>query len=179
MFGKFIKFVSIKHRFFMLATTFCKTAFGSFEIKGSILGIQSVHWVDEVLTVGTDELPPVVLDCVRQLQEYFEGKRRAFDLVLDWGGATDFYKSVWRALLEIPYGHTTSYSAIAEKIGSPDAVRAVGLANRNNPIAIIVPCHRVIGKSGDLQGYFYGLDMKRRLLELENPQSFARQGSLF
>jgi len=169
----------IKHCFFMLSTTFCKTAFGWFEIKGSMLGVQSVHWKDEAPAFETTDLHPVVEECVRQLQAYFEGRRQGFDLPLDWGGATDFYKSVWRALLEIPYGHTTSYSAIAEKIGSPDAVRAVGLANRNNPIAIIVPCHRVIGKSGDLQGYFYGLDMKRRLLELENPQSFARQGSLF
>lgn len=179
MFCKFIKFVSIKHRFFMLATTFCETAFGYFRIRGSLLGIQSVNWVAEAPVAETTEPHPVVQECARQLQEYFEGGRRTFDLPLDWGGATDFYKSVWRALLEIPYGHTASYSAIAEKIGSPDAVRAVGLANRNNPIAIIVPCHRVIGKSGNLQGYFYGLDMKRRLLELENPQSFARQGSLF
>ncbi len=164
----------------MLGTTYCKTAFGCFEIKGSSLGIQQVHWKSEMPAVqSTEELPSMVQECVRQLQEYFEGKRREFDLKFDWGGASEFYKAVWQALLEIPYGHTTSYSAIAEKIGHPDAVRAVGLANRNNPIAIIVPCHRVIAKSGDLQGYFYGLDMKRRLLELENPQSFARQGSLF
>ena len=90
----------------------------------------------------------------------------------------------WIGALPLPlinlYGkHTTTYSAVAEQIGNPTAVRAVGLANRNNPIAIVVPCHRVIAKSGDLQGYFYGLDMKRGLLELENPMSFARQGSLF
>jgi len=163
----------------MLTTAFCETDFGWFEIKGSELGIQSLRLVDT--PSATKSAPPegVVAECVRQLQDYFEGKRSDFDLPLDWGGATDFYKAVWKALLEIPYGHTTSYSAIAEKVGSPDAVRAVGLANRNNPIAIVVPCHRVIAKSGDLQGYFYGLDMKRRLLELENPQSFARQGSLF
>jgi methylated-DNA-[protein]-cysteine S-methyltransferase len=69
--------------------------------------------------------------------------------------------------------------SIAEKLGDPKAIRAVGQANKHNPIAIIVPCHRVIAKNGDLQGYFYGLDFKRRLLELENPMSFARQGSLF
>lgn len=178
--GKFIKFVSIKYRFFMLGTTFCETDFGYFEVMGSSLGIQRVHWKAELPAVmPTGEVPSIVSDCVRQLQEYFQGARQEFELKLDWGGATEFYKAVWRALLEIPYGHTTSYSAIAEKIGYPDAVRAVGMANRNNPVAIIVPCHRVIGKSGDLQGYFYGLDMKRRLLELENPMSFARQGSLF
>jgi methylated-DNA-[protein]-cysteine S-methyltransferase len=82
-------------------------------------------------------------------------------------------------LLKVPYGHTTSYSAIANAIGQPAAVRAVGMANRNNPIAIIVPCHRVIAKTGHLQGYFYGLDVKRQLLELENPMSFARQETLF
>jgi methylated-DNA-[protein]-cysteine S-methyltransferase len=98
---------------------------------------------------------------------------------LDWDGAAYFNRADWGELVKIPNGRTTSYSAIAEKIGNPTAVRAVGLANRNNPIAIIVPCHRVIAKSGDLHGYFYGLDMKRRLLELENPMSFARQGSLF
>lgn len=114
-----------------------------------------------------------------QLDLYFKRQLQEFDLKLDWGGATEFNISVWKELLKIPYGHTTSYSAIAETLKNPKAVRAVGLANRNNPIAIIVPCHRVIGKSGDLQGYFYGLDMKRRLLELENPMSFARQGSLF
>ncbi len=179
MFRKFIKFVCTKHGFFMLSKTFCDTEFGRFEIKGSSLGIQSVNLVDKDSNDEPVEPSPVLEACVRQLKEYFEGKRQEFDLKLDWGGAPEFYKSVWKALLEIPYGHTTSYSAIAEKIGSPDAVRAVGLANRNNPVAIIVPCHRVIGKSGNLQGYFYGLDMKRRLLELENPQSFARQGSLF
>jgi methylated-DNA-[protein]-cysteine S-methyltransferase len=81
--------------------------------------------------------------------------------------------------MKIPYGHTTSYSAIAKQLENPDSVRAVGQANRENPIAIIIPCHRVIAKSGDLQGYFYGLDMKRKLLELENPMSFGEQGSLF
>ena len=118
-------------------------------------------------------------DCVQQLDEYFSGERRNFDLKLDFGGAPDYYKAVWQELLKIPYGHTTSYQAIADKLGDPNAVRAVGQANRHNPIAVIVPCHRCIAKSGDLQGYFYGLAVKRQLLELENPMSFARQGSLF
>ena len=129
---------------------------------------------------GPSHAPTAILQkCVEQLDEYFSGERKKFDLQLDWLDATDFNKAVWKELVKIPYGRTTNYSAIAEKIGNPTAVRAVGLANRNNPIAIIVPCHRVIAKNGDLQGYFYGLDMKRQLLELENPRSFARQGSLF
>ena len=76
-------------------------------------------------------------------------------------------------------GYTERYYAIAKQINNPEAVRAVGLANRSNPIAIVIPCHRVIAKDGDLQGYFYGLDMKRKLLELENPMSYGEQGSLF
>jgi methylated-DNA-[protein]-cysteine S-methyltransferase len=162
----------------MLAKTHYLSEFGCFEIKGSELGIQSVRLSDKKpCPVGP--IPKELKECVVQLDLYFKGQLEAFDLKLDWGGATDFNISVWQQLLKIPYGHTTSYSVIAENIENPKAVRAVGLANRNNPIAIIVPCHRVIAKSGDLQGYFYGLDMKRRLLELENPLEFARQGSLF
>lgn len=162
----------------MLATAYCPTPFGCFEITGSKLGIRSVKLVDKSPCLQVD-VPEVLQDCYQQLIEYFNQDRRHFSLQLDWSGRSEFNKSVWRELLKVPYGHTTTYSALAEKIGNPTAVRAVGLANRNNPVAIIVPCHRVIAKNGQLQGYFYGLDMKRRLLELENPMSFARQGSLF
>ena len=113
------------------------------------------------------------------MKEYFEGNRSTFDVKLDWTSATDFNKAVWAAVMEISYGHTASYSSIAKKVGDLKAVRAVGLANRNNPIPIIVPCHRVLAKNGALHGYFYGLEMKRKLLELENPMSFAEQGTLF
>ena len=162
----------------MIETAHFYSKFGCFEIKGSVRGIQSVRLVN-TKPCPAGPIPQVLKSCVKQLDEYFKGERQKFELTLDWGGATDFNVSVWRELVQIPYGHTTTYSAIAEKIKKPTAVRAVGLANRNNPIAIIVPCHRVIAKNGDLQGYFYGLDMKRSLLELENPMSFARQGSLF
>ena len=160
------------------AKTFLSTDFGCFEIKGSSLGISSVKLVKKEPCVEK-EVPEVLQDCVLQLKEYFAGDRTTFNLKIDYGAATAFNKSVWAELIKTPYGHTTTYSAIAENIKNPAAVRAVGLANRNNPIAIIIPCHRCIAKSGDLHGYFYGLDMKRRLLELENPMSFARQGSLF
>lgn len=163
----------------MLEKGYLQTPFGCFEITGSELGIQSVRLAEDANGTSVSQMPALLQDCASQLLEYFEGKREQFDLKLDWGGKPEFNQSVWRELLEIPYGRTTSYSAIAEKINNPTAVRAVGLANRNNPIAIIVPCHRVIAKNGDLHGYFYGLDFKRRLLELENPMSFARQGSLF
>jgi len=151
---------------------------GWLEIKGSEHGISSVKKVEQEGNDSTN-VPKVLWDCADQLTEYFEGKRENFDLALDWSGNTEFNQSVWNELIQIPYGRTTNYATIAEKINNPKAVRAVGLANRNNPIAIIVPCHRVIAKNGDLQGYFYGLDVKRQLLQLENPKSFAEQGSLF
>lgn len=157
---------------------YCHTDFGCFEIQGSALGIRSVKLTENPPN-DTEVLPESLRSCAEQLQAYFQGELREFDLTLDWNGTTDFNQSVWRELRAIPYGHTTSYSAIAEALDNPKAVRAVGLANKHNPIAIIVPCHRVIAKSGNLQGYFYGLDMKRRLLELENPMSFGRQGALF
>ena len=108
--------------------------------------------------------------CARQLAEYFSGRRRRFDLALDLRG-TDFQKRCWQELLKIPYGETRSYADIARAIGSPSAVRAVGLANGQNPIAIIVPCHRVIGSDGSLTGYGGGLEIKRKLLELEGALS--------
>jgi methylated-DNA-[protein]-cysteine S-methyltransferase len=105
-------------------------------------------------------------DAVDQLDAYFAGERTDFDLELDLQG-TEFQRRVWKALLTIPYGETRSYGEIAEQIDAPGAARAVGLANGRNPIAIIVPCHRVIGASGNLTGYGGGLDRKRTLLDLE------------
>ena len=101
-----------------------------------------------------------------QLGEYFAGRRRLFDIPLALEG-TPFQQRVWNALCEIPYGETISYGELARRIGHPSAVRAVGLANGSNPIAIIVPCHRVIGANGTLTGYGGGLPTKARLLDLE------------
>jgi methylated-DNA-[protein]-cysteine S-methyltransferase len=162
----------------MTEKAYLPTPFGCFEIRGSRRGVSSVKLTDKKHCPDLP-VPAVLNQAVEQLREYFEGKRTGFDVELDYGDATDFHRAVWEELRQIPYGHTTTYSKIAEKLGDPKSVRAVGQANRHNPIAIIVPCHRCIAKSGDLQGYFYGLDMKRQLLELENPLSFSRQGSLF
>lgn len=102
----------------------------------------------------------------RELREYFEGDRQRFDVVLDATG-TRFQQQVWTALRDIPYGETRSYRDIAEDIGKPRAVRAVGAANGANPLPIVVPCHRVIGSNGTLTGFGGGIDTKRRLLALE------------
>jgi methylated-DNA-[protein]-cysteine S-methyltransferase len=102
----------------------------------------------------------------RQLDDYLAGRRRQFDVPLDFGG-TPFQRLCWEALLRIPYGETRTYGSMAREIGRPAAVRAVGHANHDNPIGVIIPCHRVIGANGSLTGYAGGLDMKRVLLELE------------
>lgn len=112
---------------------------------------------------------------VAQILEYLEGKRTAFDLPLDLRG-TAFQRKVWNALLDIPYGETRSYAGLARAVGRPKAVRAVGSANGANPVALIVPCHRVIASDGKLGGYGGGLELKARLLAME--QSHATQGQL-
>ena len=108
----------------------------------------------------------VLLAAEQQLKEYFAGTRHQFELELDFTG-TAFQKQVWQALLTIPFGETRSYSQIAQQIGNPKAVRAVGAANGRNPISIIAPCHRVIGASGGLTGFAGGLEAKQYLLALE------------
>lgn len=108
----------------------------------------------------------VLKEAERQLAEYFAGERTDFDLPLSATG-TEFQRTVWAALCDIPYGETVSYGELARRIGKPAASRAVGLANGKNPISIVVPCHRVIGSSGRLVGYGGGLDRKQTLLALE------------
>lgn len=117
-------------------------------------------------TTQLRESKPALAPYLRALNDYFAGKRREFCLPLDLRG-TGFQLACWRALLEIPYGETRSYSDIAQAIGHPHAYRAVGMSNNRNPVAIIVPCHRVIASSGSLCGYGGGLEVKRRLLDLE------------
>jgi methylated-DNA-[protein]-cysteine S-methyltransferase len=112
---------------------------------------------------------------VEQIDAYFAGERTEFDIALRMEG-TDFQRRVWTALLGIPYGETASYGEIAEEIGRPTASRAVGMANGRNPLAIIVPCHRVIGSSGALVGYGGGLDRKQTLLDLERAHHRAHLG---
>lgn len=156
---------------------FFQAPIGILQISGtSSKGITSIKKVEN-LGISDENCTPLNIAKI-QLLEYFEGKRKSFDLLLDYGDATDFQKSVWNILLSIPYGKTISYSEIANKINNPKSVRAIGLANRQNRFAIVVPCHRVIGKGGDLTGYFYGLETKKQLLRLENPEKYVIQSDL-
>lgn len=121
----------------------------------------------EVQVIGQLQETKLIKKAYEQLQEYLEGKRKEFSLPLQPKG-TSFMKKVWQALQTIPYGQTRCYQEIATKIGNPKAARAVGMANNKNPIAIIIPCHRVIGKNGEMVGYAAGLEIKKQLLILEN-----------
>jgi O-6-methylguanine DNA methyltransferase len=124
------------------------------------------------------ESPESTAKYTAQLEEYFAGERKQFTLPLDLRG-TDFQKQCWRALLTIPYGETRTYRDMAHAIGRPLAFRAVGMANHDNPIAIIVPCHRVIASDGTLGGYGGGLPVKRWLLDLERKRTVSEANAPF
>lgn len=147
---------------------YINTPIGSLAIKASEKGITHVIFVKEM---DRDVAPNVITDrCKQQLGEYFNSQRKEFDIPFDQQG-THFQCSVWQSLLSIPYGELASYQEIANIINNPKAVRAVGAANGKNPIAIIIPCHRVIGSNGSLTGYAGGLERKTWLLEHEANQS--------
>ena len=138
---------------------------GPIEISGDGDFVSRVSFVDE-MKADTEHLPRVIRDCKQQLEEYFAGQRKEFNLMLSQSG-TDFQRQVWTELGNIPYGKTTSYLLLAKKIGDVKSIRAVGAANGKNNIAIIVPCHRVIGSNGTLVGYAGGMDKKKWLLDFE------------
>lgn len=150
------------------------TPLGFAKITGNHDGISSISILNSEETIS-DIIPKMLEDCVYQLQEYFEGKRKSFHLKLNPQG-TDFQKKVWKALQNIPYGKQISYLELSKQIGDAKAIRAVANANGKNPILIVIPCHRVIGSDGSLTGYAGGLARKQWLLNHENP---FKQRSLF
>lgn len=163
-----------RRAFASMHKTYYKTPLGWAEITADESAVLSVRLVDKPGDVDAGDgrmsssAGSAVLDqCVRELDEYFKGKRRNFDVKLARRCGTDFQRKVWNALEKIPYGAAVSYEDIARAIGRPRAVRAVGLANSKNPHWVVVPCHRVIGKNGALTGYAGGLDRKKWLLEHE------------
>lgn len=162
----------------MICTAHYRSPIGLLEIRATDSALLSVRRREAVPHLPAAETP-LLAEAIRQLASYFDRSLQRFELPLDYGNASPFQRQVWDLLQAIPYGHTRSYLYLAQQLGDPKAVRAVGMANRTNPFALVVPCHRVIAQNGDLQGYFYGLDIKRQLLELENPLSFGRQQVLF
>jgi methylated-DNA-[protein]-cysteine S-methyltransferase len=145
---------------------------GALKLIASDLGLAAILWPNDdpqrVRFGALVESPehPVLVAAQRQLGEYFAGTRKVFSLPLDFAG-TEFQRTVWAALLTIPYGETRSYGEIARQIGRPSAVRAVGAANGRNPLSIVAPCHRVVGSTGKLTGFAGGLGTKAFLLTFE------------
>ena len=144
-----------------------KTPLGIALIEGDENGICKIWVLDEELPVSK-KIPAILKDAALQLTEYFDGKRNTFEFPLNPQG-TDFQKKIWKALLEIPFGKTTSYQELSIKLGDVKAIRAVASANGKNPLWVVVPCHRVIGSDGSLTGYAGGLWRKKWLLEHETP----------
>lgn len=157
-----------------METIIIKTPLGCTRIEGDENGIASISVLDSEEPL-TEVIPEFMEDCVYQLNEYFEGKRTQFSLLLNPEG-TPFQKKVWEHLLDIPFGKTMSYLQLSRILGDEKAIRAVAAANGKNPLWIVVPCHRVIGSDGSLTGYAGGLWRKKWLLEHENPPA---QQSLF
>ena len=157
----------------LMSYTIMKSPIGPLMLAGDEQGLRLVHFMTGRRPKSpqrdwTEDKTPFK-EVVRQLEDYFDGKLKDFDLPLILDG-TAFQLLVWNNLRKIPYGETISYGQLAKRIGSPDAARAVGLANGSNPIPIIIPCHRVIGSNGDLTGFGGGLPLKKKLLALESRQ---------
>lgn len=131
------------------------------------LWFEGQHYFPDLPDRLPDTVEGVLKEAEHQLQAYFSGQRQDFDLPLDLSRGTDFQRGVWQALINLPFGSTTTYANLARQIGRPDAVRAVGAAIGRNPISVIVPCHRVLGTDGSLTGYAGGLERKIELLRIE------------
>ena len=151
----------------------CEAPFGVVTVIGSDLGIRYVLFSNDAhpkplerLHISDSEIHDSVNDAVTQLDEYFNGARRDFELPLDLQG-TEFQVAAWNALADIPYGRTASYGQQAASIGRPKAVRAIGGANGRNPVAIVLPCHRIVGADGSLTGFGGGIAVKKWLLDHE------------
>ncbi len=146
------------------------TPLGELTLASTERGLASIHFGRRVPSGGTVDVESNRV-FIEQIEEYFQGKRTRFDFPLDFAG-TPFQVAVWRELLSIPYGETRTYGWIAKKLGKPGAARAVGMANHDNRIPIVVPCHRVVGHDGSLTGYAGGLHIKQQLLKIETRTLF-------
>ncbi|WP_052598095.1 methylated-DNA--[protein]-cysteine S-methyltransferase [Aureispira sp. CCB-QB1] len=158
--------------------TYYNSPIGRLVITGSMNKIMSIV-VDETSRDFAGQLPDYMRLCVDELDGYFNKGLERFTVDLKLEQGTLFQQKVWTELLNIPYGRTTTYLKIAEKVSTKNAVRAVGRCVGNNPFAIIAPCHRVIGTDGSLTGFAYGLEAKRLLLELEKSKLYGKQFKLF
>lgn len=150
----------------MKNTVVFQTILGPVVISEQDGAITELFFAKDTPDRENNQITPLLKEAEKQLLEYLSGDRKKFDLKLAAQG-TEFQKTVWNTLQEIPYGETRSYKQVAEMLGRPEASRAVGMANSKNPILILTPCHRIVGSDGKLTGYAGGLEIKKTLLELE------------
>lgn len=149
-----------------ITIAYYKSPLGVLKISADEKGIREIDFVKKGIKSNQNSSSEIIDQCIRQLDEYFQGKRKSFELKLNPEG-TEFQRKVWKELLKIPYGRTLSYGEIAQRIKNPKAVQAVGQAIGRNPISIVIPCHRVIGRDGSLTGFASGLWRKEWLLKHE------------
>ncbi|TGE09634.1 methylated-DNA--[protein]-cysteine S-methyltransferase [Hymenobacter fodinae] len=161
-------------------SAFLSTSLGLLEIRGDETGLSAVCFLDQpspgLYETRKNAVPACLQEGYRQLQAYFTRELQQFDLTYSTPKGTDFQRQVWAALAQVGFGRTASYLDVARLLQNPGAVRAVGAANGQNPLAIVWPCHRIIGANGQLTGYAGGLARKRWLLDFERP---SQQGNLF
>ena len=158
--------------FMALSVRTLRSPVGRWTVVGDDDGVARVFMPNEEAPERTRSASPAVLDAAQQLEEYFAGRRRDFELAFAPVRASEFQRQVWDALCEVPYGHVITYAELARRVGRPRAARAVGTANHANPWPVLVPCHRVVAQSG-LGGYGGGPDVKRFLLRLEGVTAYG------
>ena len=156
--------------------SYCKSPVGDIRVSGTENFVTEIVFCkkDCVHRKETVHLPSVILDCQKQISQYFKGEIQNFTISFQLNG-TDFQKLVWQELLKIPYGETVSYKDLSKKLNNVMAIRAVANANAKNKLAIVIPCHRVIGSNNSLTGYAGGVEKKKYLLELEKKHKYGQQ----
>jgi methylated-DNA-[protein]-cysteine S-methyltransferase len=158
-------------------TTYYQSPVGLLKISANENFISEINFIDSIekpLDDHQKKIPPIIINCIEELIQYFQGERRVFEFPISQDG-TEFQKSVWNELLRIPFGKTISYLELSRRLGDTKAIRAAASANGKNNIAIVVPCHRVIGSKNDLVGYAGGIRRKKWLLEHEAKIAYGMQ----
>lgn len=159
--------------------TYLQTPLGTLKIAGNGIALSEIGFEEMTLSKKEFQVPDYIAFAQEQIEEYFDFNRKEFQLHIDLSFGTSFQQEVWKYILAIPYGKTVSYSKIADDLGDRKMIRAVGQAVGANKLALVVPCHRVVSAEGEMTGFAWGIDRKRRLLEIEKADLYGLQDTLF